>query len=322
MFASTCRHPFRVCAVLLTGLLTCSCRTVAPPGPVAAYTASGDESALYFPVFLIEGNNAAHNRIGKPSVRYVSAGTQAYVDPDRPVIYWQRQSFTTARDTYTNEIYRVHFEKVPLRWHLTGGRNVGLLVIATFNSKSQPVLITSVHTCGCFLAVVPTSFLPADARPADWDVDACEVYGETLPGLIDFDGSFDSSLRPVLTVRPEIHRVRDLSIGDVTPHASLIQMETRPMSELERLPLAESDATSSFFYTHGRRQGYVKNSKKPFEMLLMGWWVGDLYIGRDKAFGPAAETGTRFYTSTKFWQRKASDLWNFNQCLEYYGWNL
>lgn len=133
IFATMCRHPFCVCAVLLTGLLTCSCRTVAPPGPVAAYTASGDESALSCPVFLIEGNNAAHNRIGKPSVRYVSAGTQAYVDPDRPVIYWQRQSFTTTRDTYTNEIYRVHFEKVPLRWHLTGGYKQCKLDISGFN---------------------------------------------------------------------------------------------------------------------------------------------------------------------------------------------
>lgn len=138
-------------------------------------------------MFLIEGNNAAHNRIGKPSARYVSAGARAYVDPDRPVIYWQRQSFTTARDTYTNEIYRVHLEQVPLRWHLTGDRNGGFLVTATFNSKSQPVLIASVHTCGCFLAVVPISFLPADARLADWNDDTCEVYGETLPGLIDCD---------------------------------------------------------------------------------------------------------------------------------------
>ena len=94
-----------------------------------------------------------------------------------------------------------------------------------------------------------------------------------------------------------------------------------PNDALYQLPMGEAEA-ASFFYGEGRRRGYVKGSKKPFERLFMSWWAFDSYIGRDKAFGPADETGTIFYTSAKFWQRRASDMWAFADFLRFYGWDL
>jgi hypothetical protein len=54
----------------------------------------------------------------------------------------------------------------------------------------------------------------------------------------------------------------------------------------------------------------------------MSWWAMDLYVGEDKDFGPGEDTGTTFYTSLKFWDRKKSDMWNFNDFLSYWGWKL
>jgi hypothetical protein len=60
----------------------------------------------------------------------------------------------------------------------------------------------------------------------------------------------------------------------------------------------------------------------PFEKIFMSWWAMDLYVGEDKDFGPGEDTGTTFYTSLKFWDRKKSDMWNFNDFLSYWGWKL
>jgi hypothetical protein len=34
------------------------------------------------------------------------------------------------------------------------------------------------------------------------------------------------------------------------------------------------------------------------------------------------ETSNPFYTSLKPWNRKASDMWNFTEFLEFWGWRL
>lgn len=92
------------------------------------------------------------------------------------------------------------------------------------------------------------------------------------------------------------------------------------MADLQALPL---DGTStSFFEEQGSRRGYVKNSQKHLERLLMGWWSLDLHVGEDKALGPVEETGVILYTSLKPWARRQSDLWPFAEFLHYWGWML
>lgn len=281
----------------------------------------------YAPVFVVAGQEQPYNRIGTPVARLDEAGcTQVAVDPATATVYFQEQTFSTGQATYTNLIYRVHFPEVPfslLPLHLTAGKNGGLFVVITINDRQEPVLVTTLHTCGCYLAFIPTSFLPAAAYPAGWRAEGQRVYGVSLPGRVDFAANEAPRFRVAITVHDGDHRVGDvrpLRSDDATAGSQLRNLELRPMAELTALPL--NGATTSFFEEEGNRRGYVKNSHKPLERLLMGWWALDLRIGEDKALGPVEETGVRLYTSLKPWARRQSDLWPFDDFLRYWGWHL
>ncbi len=72
-------------------------------------------------------------------------------------MYVEQASFSTTKDTYTNFIYRIHFPEVPFDWcnlNITTGKNPGLLIIYTVDPTDKLVLITTVHTCGCYLAFI------------------------------------------------------------------------------------------------------------------------------------------------------------------------
>ena len=104
----------------------------------------------------------------------------------------------------------------------------------------------------------------------------------------------------------------------------LVSAPVAPMAQLKRLPLAPLDdgTTTSLYHEEGSARGYVKNAFKPFELLLMSWWVLDARVGVDKEYGPAEETGTVFYTSLRPWKRKDSDMWPFADFLAFWGWRL
>jgi len=48
----------------------------------------------------------------------------------------------------------------------------------------------------------------------------------------------------------------------------------------------------------------------------------DFFVGTDKVYSDCRETSNPFYTSLKPWNRKASDMWNFTEFLEFWGWRL
>ena len=79
---------------------------------------------------------------------------------------------------------------------------------------------------------------------------------------------------------------------------------------------------TSFYETEGPRKGFVKGSRKPLEMLLMGWMALDFRVGRDKKLAPRDEMSTTLYTSLKFWRRSDTDVWPFADFLRYWGWGL
>ena len=97
----------------------------------------------YEPLFLVHNIDETYNRIGRPSARLDDQGKeQIYVDTEHPAIYYLKRYFTTQKGNYTNLIYRVHFPKVPfslIPFHLTAGKNVGLLVVITLDSVQRPV---------------------------------------------------------------------------------------------------------------------------------------------------------------------------------------
>jgi hypothetical protein len=329
----TAKFPILSAALLLAGLLP-GC-AVNPAGPASEITAAvalyqprtgaADQQLLlrYAPWFEVEDYQYDYNRIGAPAARMVSAEEQRiYIDTARPTIFTLAQKFSSGGSDYTNLIYRVHFPEVP-GGHLTKGHNVGLLVYVTINDREEPILITTLHTCGCYLAMVPTSNLERGKWPVGWRDDAQNIFGERLPGHLELQERVPSGQLHI-RLRGDTHRVTGLGFLDVKPgtdQATLDRpLDLAPMSALEQIPL--NGGYVSFFEKAGWRKGYVKESSKPWERLLMGWWALDPQVGEDKALGPAEETGTTFYTSLKFWARQASNIWNFPGFLKYWGWNF
>lgn len=317
--------------LFLTLLAACSTAPVTiRDTPPYAYSVidDGNPAAVHAPVFVPQDFSASHNRIGTPSARRDEEGKiSVYVDPARPTVYLQQQAFATARGKFINYIYRVHLPEVPLSWipfHLTAGPNGGLIVVVTVDESDRAVLITTVHTCGCYLALVPTQLYPEDALPRDWPTDIQTVYGERLPARITLSATPGSGERLTFWLRDGTHRVMHLEPVEAEALAStyqVIPMAMRNEGELLELPLPDG-GTTSFFYGEGRKRGYVKNTRKPFELLLMSWWALDLNVGVDKRLGPADEVGTVFYTSLRPWARKQSDLWNFPAFLHFWGFSL
>ena len=315
---------FRAMVLVLAFGLTSCAGVPRVDVPQRAYVAYNDGSLLasYAPIFVLQTYADPYNRIGSPSAQLVDGAEQIYVDPDRPVIFAEQREFRTARGAYTNLIYRVHFERVPFP-ELTTGHNVGIFVIVTLDQQRQPVLITTVHTCGCYLVFVPTSCLPADALPKGWNSSGQDAYGEHMPGHLEVPRPFDEGYRPVVYLRDRTHRVMDIriqSIAEAGWRYDVVPARIRPLDSLERLPL--DGGVTSFYETEGPRTGYVKGSRKPLEMLFMGWMALDFRVGRDKKLAPRDQMSTTLYTSLKFWRRSDSDLYPFADLLRYWGWSL
>ena len=281
---------------------------------------------LHTPAFLVKEAEKQFNRVGIPSVREsANQKTEIYVDPERPAVFFETQDFTTTKGKYRNLIYRIHFEKVPFalnQFNITAGKNSGILLIYTLDEEGQLLLVTTVHTCGCYLAFLPTKALPSEWFPSDWPVESQWIYGHTLPSLLHLDQTNDS-MKIVFSLESETHRISNITLvehDNLQNSFDTIEMEILPMNYLYRLPFR--DTTESFFEMDGARKGYVRNNTKFLEWLLMSWWAFDFNVGEDKAFGSGDTSETIFYTSLKFWDRKASDLKNFPRFLSYWGWKL
>lgn len=320
--------------IVLLFLFTGCAAPLHPPEPIYPVTAFvpedvGNEVSRFAPVFLVDESDKSYNLIGRPMARIDEDGDEEiYVDSREPAIFWQKLEFTTDRGRYTNLVYRIHFPEVPFNlipFHLTSGDNVGLIVVVTLNDKQEPVLLTMVNTCGCYLGIIPTTFLPEDAYPEDWDTANQFIYGEYLPGLITYNSDdLDKGSRLfMIHLRGGTHRVK--CIQPLAKQEELAKHETviTPLLNIAKLDLLQLDGTTtSFFETTGPKKGLVKGSNKIWERLFMSWWALDWNIGMDKRYGPSEEMETVFYTSLKIWARDDSDMWNFPRFLKYWGWNL
>ena len=277
------------------------------------------------PVFYIHDSDQDYNRIGTPAVIQTADNKpEVIVDHRVPAVFYGTESFDTDKGHYTNLIYRIHFEKVPFGWgkfNLTAGKNPGILVIYTLSSNRDLVLITTVHSCGCYLAFFPTTTTPEDAYPDNWPESQQEVFGYLLPSLLQ-EPRAPHKEQVMFHLDTETHRIRDVLVMNQESFSAdeIIPSDTFPIDNLYRLPFNGSE--ESFFELSGDREGYVKNNTKWLERILMGWWAFDFRVGEDKAYGGSDNSDVPLYTSLKFWAREASDLKNFAQFLLYWGWNL
>lgn len=325
----TSRGYFRQLVVLCLALALSAACARAPRVSLetrpTAFVARDDATAFsrHAPVFVVRGFEQTYNRIGAPAARMDGKGRErVFIDPQRPVFFAQEVKFRASGREYTNLVYRVHFERVPFP-DLTAGKNVGLLALITLNAGGEPVLITTVHTCGCYKAMIPTTYLPPENWPEKWDPTGQEVYGENLPGILAYPSESAAGYRPVIFVRPETHRIMDVRIENVREAAwryEVVPAAIEPMDNLKALRI--DGRTTSFYEAAGGRKGFVKESRKPLEKLFMGTLAFDLNVGCDKEYGDSSRTGTTFYTSLKFWRRQDSDMWQFARFLSYWGWRL
>ena len=278
------------------------------------------------PAFVTYGHAEPHNRIGQPVARRTGGGNEAIeINPDQPAIFFMQRDFVTDKGRYHNLIYRVHFPAIPyslIPFNLTAGSNVGLMVVVTLNQRQEPVLVTTLHTCGCYLAIIPTDHLPESSLPEGWQARPMDVYGETLTPQLNYRSV--EQPRVLVHLRPDLHRVMKLEVVPSdrmrgSRYAS-IPMRPLPMAALLKLPYGQE--TTSFYYDEGFLRGHVKGSVKLFETLLMSAISLDFFVGTDKIYGDPEVYGNRFYTSLKPWRRSDSDMWDFARFLEYWGWRL
>jgi hypothetical protein len=275
---------------------------------------------IFAPVFLITDTSQSYDKIGSPTAHYNSDGQEVIsIDINQPAIYYFKKKFKTDSGEYTNHIYRIHFPKTPVSF-LTAGQNVGLMVIVTVDGSEKPVLITTVHTCGCYLAIVPTSFIQKDALPKNWNPVSQSVFSETLPGMVDYESKSKPKL--LIYLRSSVHRVADIQIveSDTLTDINTFSMPLVPMNRLNTIPL--NGSFTSFYHEKGILKGHVKGSVKFWETIFLSLISLDFFVGTDKSYINSNETGNRFYTSLKPWNRNRSDMWHFNRFLKFWGWRL
>lgn len=296
-------------------------------GTTSAYVLEGAEGLVqrFAPIFVVEHDEESFNKIGTPSARVNARGkTEVYVDASHPTIYTEVETFETDRERYTNLIYRIHFERNPFTLvplNVGAGKNVGAMAVVTLNSREESVWITTVQSCGCYHAIIPTDFLPEAAYPEQWNKDSLTVYGEDLPGLLALKDA-PTDARIAIAIRGGSHRCMDIAVDSesaLRARLGVVSTAAADVTALKALPLPDGSATS-FYHTEGHRKGLVKGAYKPMETALFGLWAWDHNVGQDREYGPKEEAGRRFYTTLFFKHKKDSDMWHFARYLEHNGW--
>lgn len=317
-----------VLSLLLSLLSACApVRKLPPPQQLLAYRTQG-EGLLHqhSPVFVVEYPEHEYNRIGTPKAETFDAGShRVYMDTGHATVFAEQRTWQGQKGSYTNLIYRIHFSEIPFRFlpfRLGAGKNIGLFVIITINADKQPLLVTTLHTCGCYLAFVPTSFLDPASLPDNWNQQQQYIYGEFLPGILPFQKGPPAEKVNIL-LRDGTHRVKNIWI-EVAESSTHYPQEKVALKSLVSLTMLENETadTISFFETEGPRTGYVVDSQKFWERLLISWWTLDWRVGEDKRLGLDRNDGIIFYTSLKPWAREESDMRDFAAFLDYWGWKL
>lgn len=301
-------------------------KSVYVPPACGGAEAAGDEAALlrcYAPVFVVEQGSRSYNRVGTPEIRLERGKEKVRVNPDVAAAFTEVRRDRIGQTSLLQLLYRVHFTRLPFKPSVffEMHRNVGVLAIVTLReSDLQPLLFTTVYTCGCYRALLPDLF-PPEALPTDWPAKEKRFFGKTLPAIV----RHPEPGRSRLTVRlaSKTHRVYEVETLEEPPLGSRVDLPVRAIEELRRLPVAgSSGAFASFFYTDGPLKGHVRGAWSPIEGLLAGPLFLDLTLGMDKDFGDPKVTGTPFYTSLLPWKREVSRLDRFDPLMRHLGFRL
>lgn len=308
---------------LLTLIVLTGCATNSPVNQQSMTVLPGWEKdkadQKVVPVFTILQSEEKYNRIGIVEAIDDGDDVEVRVNPDKPAVYYKTSTFTTAKGEYTNEVYRIHFEKTPFTY-LTAGKFPGIFVIFTSDRDNHLILVTTVMTCGCYVAIMPTQWLSKESYPVNWPEDTISIYGEILPAFL---GTVNPGQYLDFTIRPGGHRVMAIQVLK-QPELAVREYETAMIYDYDHLHhlKTRTGKETSFFYQNWPLTGHVKGAFKWWEMLLLSIPSLDLFVGMDKDIGNTEEIGNPFYTSLQPWFRSASDMNDFSSFLQFHGWNL
>jgi len=270
--------------------------TLAYVPPACAPSEPTSEAELlrcFAPVVISEGAEQDHNRIGAPELeRGLFGWLDARVDPERPVLYAEVLHDALAGRELLHLVYRMHFSKIPLRLSphvFEAHRNAGLLLLVTLDAASrEPLFVTSVHTCGCYRALIPTTRVPDDHLPPSWPAEL-RVHGHTLPARLPPPVA---GTRPVvLTLTADRHRVSDVRVGTLDGVAADARaaIALEPLAQLRDLPIAGESGRASLFHSSWLLRGRVIRDSYRIEQYEIGDHafpdqaaVANAHVGRGK----------------------------------------
>ncbi len=198
-------------AVTLGGGARAETMVYVPPACPGANGDKSDDTLLrcFAPVIVVPQANESYNRIGALVLDRGAFGVlDVRVDSRRPTLYTEVRPDIVGGELVLQLVYRVHHERIPFtfsRRFYEAHQNPGLLVVVTLDAQSfEPRFVTTVHSCGCYAAVLPTALVPAAALPPDRPRDRVRVYGQSLRAILPQP---TSGARPTLWLEPGSHRV-------------------------------------------------------------------------------------------------------------------
>ncbi len=236
------------------------------------------------------------------------------IDPDTPAVFAEVRRDSIGGTAVLHLVYRIHFERLAFKPSVFFElhRNVGVLAVVTVREEDlEPLLLTTVYTCGCYRVVLPTTLLDEAAFPPAWK--GVRSAGRDLPARLD--PPIRGASRFVIRLTSRTHRLAGVETS-ASATDTAVDLPLREMRDLHRLPVdGRPGQTASFFYTRGLRRGHVRGAWSPIEGMTAGMLLLDPMLGMDKELGDPRSTGTRFYTSLLPWKRDVSRLDRFEPLL-------
>ena len=238
---------------------------------------AGDWSQLlmqYAPIIDIEHGArgpAATDRFGALGFDH---STQPVVDSQQPRVY-QRIAFTRVQGkTLTQLVYAIWFPERPAnQWiDLLAGRLDGVMIRITLDERGAPLLVDSIHACGCYHLFFPTPRLAPRPPPT--------------PGM---EWAFMPTALPAMKIGQRVqvrlaassHYLVDIRAHDELQSTTDIRYQLRDDNDLRALPLAGNGSKSLF-----KSDGLIAGTERGERFLF--WPMGIASPGAMRQWGTHA----------------------------------
>ena len=230
--------------------------------------------AQYAPVFEVETPNGTSNNADRFGALHFTAEDTPSVDIDNPVVY-QRVAFTRYRgQTLTQLVYGIWFPERPASQmiDLLAGHLDGVIIRITLDQRGIPLLVDSIHACGCYHLFFPTPRLSPRAAPQahmEW-----AFIPATLPLL-------NAGQRLQLRLASASHYLLDIRPFDNVLRTADIRYNLRDDNELRSLPIAGGGRKSVF-----GSNGIIEGTERDERFLF--WPMGIASPGAMRQWGTHA----------------------------------